>query len=205
MEPTGLREQNKQRTMHSIVVAAAEMFADQGYEQTKIEDIAGSAAVSPATVYNYFGTKGAILAAVAGRDLDVMLAEAAGAFDLSAASGIEAFMPAVDVYIKYTVGLGRGLLKEILRAGLDPAASDVLEELVSMDEAIIRQIGTAIEDMQTSGLISPTVDAMAASLLVYSVLAGAMIWFVSVPDMHPGDMRHHVRGQIEIVFEGLGT
>jgi len=55
------RERSKAARFEAITVAANSAFRARGYNKTSIQDIAEEAAVSPATVYNYFGTKIAIL------------------------------------------------------------------------------------------------------------------------------------------------
>lgn len=57
MEPTGLRERKKLRTRSQIAAAAAELFADRGYEKVTVADVARAADVSEQTVYNYFPAK----------------------------------------------------------------------------------------------------------------------------------------------------
>lgn len=53
----GLRERKKQRTRETIVRAALELFAQQGFQGTTIRDIAEAADVSPRTVSAYFPVK----------------------------------------------------------------------------------------------------------------------------------------------------
>jgi AcrR family transcriptional regulator len=53
----GLRERKKARTRQAIADAAARLFAERGYEQVAVSDVAGAAEVSEQTVYNYFPTK----------------------------------------------------------------------------------------------------------------------------------------------------
>jgi AcrR family transcriptional regulator len=53
----GRREDKKQETRERLRDAAFALFERHGYEATKVEDIAGSAGVSPRTVYRYFSTK----------------------------------------------------------------------------------------------------------------------------------------------------
>jgi len=53
----GLRERKKARTRRVIADAAARLFAERGYEQVAVSDVAREADVSEQTVYNYFPTK----------------------------------------------------------------------------------------------------------------------------------------------------
>jgi AcrR family transcriptional regulator len=53
----GLRERKKAQTRRAIADAAARLFAERGYEQVAVSDVAREAQVSEQTVYNYFQTK----------------------------------------------------------------------------------------------------------------------------------------------------
>jgi AcrR family transcriptional regulator len=57
MTEVGLRERKKARTRRVIADAAARLFAERGYEQVAVSDVAREAEVSEQTVYNYFRTK----------------------------------------------------------------------------------------------------------------------------------------------------
>lgn len=57
MAETGLRERKKARTRQHIADVAARLFAERGYEQVAVSDVAREAEVAEQTVYNYFGTK----------------------------------------------------------------------------------------------------------------------------------------------------
>jgi AcrR family transcriptional regulator len=57
MTDQGLRERKKARTRQVIADAAARLFAERGYEQVAVSDVAREAEVSEQTVYNYFQTK----------------------------------------------------------------------------------------------------------------------------------------------------
>lgn len=57
MAGPGLRERKKARTRQAIADAAARLFAERGYEQVAVSDVAREAEVSEQTVYNYFPTK----------------------------------------------------------------------------------------------------------------------------------------------------
>jgi len=57
MSGTGLRERKKALTRQLIVDAAARLFAERGYENVAVGDVAREADVAEQTVYNYFPTK----------------------------------------------------------------------------------------------------------------------------------------------------
>jgi len=57
MATTGLREQKKARTRRLIADTAARLFAEHGYENVAVSDVAREAEVAEQTVFNYFPTK----------------------------------------------------------------------------------------------------------------------------------------------------
>jgi AcrR family transcriptional regulator len=57
----GLRERKKQKTRDTIIRVALDLFAEQGYEQTTIAEIADAAEVSRRTIFVYFPSKEDIL------------------------------------------------------------------------------------------------------------------------------------------------
>jgi AcrR family transcriptional regulator len=53
----GLRERKKQRTRQLIAETAWKLFAERGFDQVPVAEVASAAEVSEATVFNYFPTK----------------------------------------------------------------------------------------------------------------------------------------------------
>ncbi|HEY2058185.1 MAG TPA: TetR/AcrR family transcriptional regulator [Amycolatopsis sp.] len=57
VKEAGLRERKKAQTRRHIADTAAQLFAEHGYDQVSIVDVARAAEVSDQTVYNYFPAK----------------------------------------------------------------------------------------------------------------------------------------------------
>jgi AcrR family transcriptional regulator len=89
----GLRERKKARTRRLIADVAARLFAEHGYEQVAVSDIAREAEVAEQTVYNYFPTKEQLVIyrdqQIQGRLVDLIKTRAPG---VSAAAAVRDFV-----------------------------------------------------------------------------------------------------------------
>ncbi|HSP03694.1 MAG TPA: TetR family transcriptional regulator, partial [Acidimicrobiales bacterium] len=56
-EPIGLRERKKRDRRRQIEDVAIELFEQQGFDATTIEQIAAAAEIAPRTFFSYFETK----------------------------------------------------------------------------------------------------------------------------------------------------
>lgn len=60
-QTTGLRERKKRQTREALTRAALELFAERGYDETTLAEIAEAAGVSTRTIFAYFPGKEDIL------------------------------------------------------------------------------------------------------------------------------------------------
>jgi AcrR family transcriptional regulator len=56
-----LRERNRASAMENVRTTAFELMSASGFDSVTVEQIAAQSAVSPSTVYRYFGTKEALV------------------------------------------------------------------------------------------------------------------------------------------------
>jgi AcrR family transcriptional regulator len=114
----GLRERRKQRTRQLIVETAWRLFAERGFERVTVAEVARAAEVAEATVFNYFGTKEALVF-----------------------QGMEVFEAALLEAVRNrepgqtpVAALGR-FLRDQGRAALDPGIGDVIATSARVVEA----------------------------------------------------------------------
>ena len=96
---TSRRERGKDARRSRIVDAAYALLREVGADDLSVKMIADRADLSPATVYNLFGAKGAVLARVYERDFESFSTKVAGAGSSSALDAIfDSIRIAVDLY-----------------------------------------------------------------------------------------------------------
>lgn len=76
--PLPRQERRKAETRRRIIRAADQLFREQGYGETSIEQIAGAADVAVRTIYLHFGSKAAIMLSYVDDWIDAFVAEVTG-------------------------------------------------------------------------------------------------------------------------------
>jgi AcrR family transcriptional regulator len=70
-----LRERQREEREALIIAAAQEVFAELGYHDTSIDEIAARVGISKGTMYSHFASKEDLLGAVFERELDSLIAQ----------------------------------------------------------------------------------------------------------------------------------
>jgi AcrR family transcriptional regulator len=74
VDEMGLRQRKRQQTRQELINAAMRLFAENGYEQTTVAEIASLAGVSTKTFFNYFASKDEVLFPHLSRRIDAAVA-----------------------------------------------------------------------------------------------------------------------------------
>jgi AcrR family transcriptional regulator len=154
----GLRERKKQQTREKIERVALQLFAERGYDQTTLAEIAEAADVSPRTIFAYFESKEDILfcdePVMFERLRDTLEQRPAGATTVDA---LREFVSSFDKYDEQTrlrkriIGANEGLRLS------ERARSAAMEELVAA--SIAQDLGDVGPDDVRPRLIAASVTA----------------------------------------------
>jgi AcrR family transcriptional regulator len=142
----GLRERKKEQTRQLIAETAWRLFADRGFEQVTVAEVARQAQVAVATVFNYFPTK---------EDLFYHRLEAFGARLVDAISTRTAGEPVLVAFRRYLLESG-GLLAQVEAGDLQ-----ALERLRTVNRVIAASPALLAREQQA---IARTTDALAVLL-----------------------------------------
>ncbi len=152
---TGLRERKKQRTREAIAQTAWGLFAERGFDHVPVAEVARSADVSEATVFNYFPTKEdlvfhrmeafeqELLGAVTDRDRDESVVQAFAGFVLKPRGFLASNDPDASESLRTVARVMTS------SPALMTRQREILESYTSSLAAVIAQeLGTASDDVE---------------------------------------------------------
>ena len=164
----------RQRTTEALLAAAEAAFANQPPDEVTVEEIAARAGVAVGSIYNNFGSKAALHAAVIDRALDVDRAYMDRAYTPDRAP-IEQLEAAAEQYLRFYLDQPEyfRLLAFPGRLGNYPAASDTAQRLAGrVDEQNARMVD-AIERGIQEGTIR-LLDARRAATVLWASWNGVI-------------------------------
>jgi AcrR family transcriptional regulator len=164
-----VRERKKLETRRRVLGEARRLLASRGYFATSIEQIADAAGVAPATVFNYFPTKDALVAELAGEVFETLREHLDR--PLSTGSSTQAHLSralgdSVPAVLEARNALGPLLLRVLRRAASDGAGGG----LASLHGALSRLLvagqrrGDVRDDVEASFLAELASAALLAAL-----------------------------------------
>lgn len=203
---TGLRDRKKKEARLRIVAAAAQLFDQDGIDATTMEDVAAAAEVSVATVYNYFGTKGALLLSVVQGDTAKMIELGKAVLADPGPDVADATKRLVGVYVDDFLTWDPGFMREILGAAYAPrTGSDITLGLASMDEQLIAQMVTLLHHFNEEGQLRPGTEPFEAAMLVFGTFVIHIFMFISLDGVDPQETKAQIERQVDLAFLGLGS
>jgi AcrR family transcriptional regulator len=198
--PLSRRERKKREVRRNIFQAAFELFREQGFDETTIEEIAERADVGKGTVFNYFPRKTSLLAALAD-DWMSLLAEEMGPVETwrgTTRQKLErVFRFLTDLSVE-NPDLARLALFESLRHMQSPTSirdERGIREFLAMTRSVLhqgQQRGEVRENLETEYAANMIESAFHRTLMQWLREQG------SAEDLHA-----EISAKLDIIFQGV--
>lgn len=200
----GLRVKHKNKRAEQVLDAADALFRSQGYEVTKIEDIAEQASVASATVYNYFKNKPNLLMEIALRHVRAALPERRRFLENLPDDPVEGIIAFEQLLADQAV---RHLTRESWRIVMSAQFLDT--EGVAhrtgkrLDLLIRRQYVHMLTSYQASGRIRPEVDVVTLCDILISIGNAALVRLITSSSMTVETMRMSGLPHLKLILAGV--
>jgi len=177
--------------------SAMSLFAEKGYNDTSIDDIAEKADVARATVFNYFRRKDEFLDEWTERRQE-SLRETIRQQEPQRSSTLEQLRRCMQVLATVNeeqFGIARTLVPAWVQAGRpiteEPYTADIFAEIIA--------------DGITHGEVRDNVDPELAGNLLRDVYLGTLFRWIDGEADHPFSLRDHLMVLVDLLVEGLAT
>jgi AcrR family transcriptional regulator len=183
----GLRAKQKADRSRRIIEAAAALFRDQGYDATRIEDIAARAEVSEGTAYNYFQTKGDLLVAIVSREVEEVLAAGAAVIAAAPADAGTALNALCAVYFDHSlIYLSKEMWRQAMATSITAPDTPFGRRYTELDGLLRDQVCNLLQVLRAQGRVRVGVDLAAVGEMVFNNLNMMFIEFTKNGMTIPG-------------------
>lgn len=195
----------KQRTMDALIAAAQVMFSDRSVDEVTVEEIGQHAGVAVGSIYNNFGSKEGLYAAVVVRALDVDRDYMDRAYTPDR-KPVEQLLAASEQYLRFALDHPQffRMLAFPAKPGPYPAAADTAALLSRrVDEQNARMVD-AIERGMAEGSIRP-LDAPKTATILWASWNGiiSLAWRHDDLRQDPEALQELIAGAADLVSYGL--
>ena len=176
--PLGRRERRKLEVRARIYSVARDLFAKQGFEATTVDEIARIADVAPATFFNHFQSKQALLGLMTGEVFEYLHSMTSEHLEGEGSSPekLRGFIAAATEGISAGRGIARDVLLEFMRSDATPnGPHPYLERLFEPFVGLIEQ-------GQRAGEMRKDYDAAFLAQMAVGMLNSAITNWLANPD-----------------------
>ena len=182
-----------------ILRAAVRVFAAQGYEATRVGDIAAEAGVAYGLVYHYFGSKDAVLEAVFHENWNVLL-ERIGSVEETDEPAVDQLRHVGAIILRTWLHLPDVVRVVIQEFGRSPELAERIGELAQPIDVFQRVIARGIE----RGEFRKDIDPRVAATVVYGSIDELLTaWVLDRLPAEEEDVAAAERTLLEVSLLGL--
>ena len=196
-----LRELKKKRTRTAILDAARELFFNNGFGNTTIEEIASKAEVAVGTVYNYFDSKSAIILGLT--ELDT--AAVTDSIPVIAGTGTveDTLLILIDRFVLNLARYPKSFMRELIGAAWSNSERNLTAGLMKQDFVFIDDLAVRLEYLMVNGKLREDTDIQHTAYAIYGIVTMAVMWFAADEDRTIDQTRDSLKKMLHTFSRGL--
>ncbi len=196
--PERRRERRKAEVRQRIYGCAAQLFFDQGFAATTVDQIALAADVAPATVFNHFASKDALLHEMSGEVLNLVqaLIEGQRKRPISTRRRLAAMADQAAALLAHTRRISREVLLDLTRSTAPPGSAGPLLARIH------GSFGELLRDGQARGDVRRDEDLLFLSEMLVGVFYAAITNWLNDPS-YPLEQR--LRRAADFIGEAIAA
>lgn len=201
--PEGIRDRKKADKLRRIEQAARHLFAEKGYEETTIREIAARAEVGFGTIFSYVADKAELTFLIRNNDVEAMLAEALPRARAAASLSEQVLIVCEGVFRLF---LGQDALSRVMLKEMPLQHGGVQgQRFAQMRGSIRAHFQECIAEAQQAGRLRSPEDPVLLAETVFAVLSWELRRWTgteTLTDIEVG--LAHLRRMMQVVLDGLG-
>ncbi len=198
---SGLRETQKAQREQRILQAAERRFREQGYEQTRIEDVAREARISVGTVYNYFANKSDLLLTLVTIHDDFISQEIDDLIKAPPRDLLEGVCGFFCAMSRHSLEhLGRENWRQLYGIAIAQRQSVLGQRFSKLNRRLQERIVRLLTAMQAAGLLSPDCEISKLGGILYRVETMLYMELVASDEMSFEDYRARLLEELRFLL-----
>lgn len=197
----GRREEKKEQTRQQLTVTALELFRTRGFDDTRVQDIVDKVGVSPATFFNYFPSKEAVLEAESDGAIELfgaLLRHELARGDAPASERLTQITRVLSTFLSQDPEIGR------LLATRTSMFFGSTGERADRDRANQELLADLFHQGQTSGEFRPGLNpAQLAEIYLAIVLLTTTNWLIEWHGPRTDSLPERLLGAMDALVNGL--
>lgn len=201
---SGLREKKKAARRRRILKAAEALFQRQGFAESTVDEIASAANVAPATVYNYYSTKGDLLLALIAQGDREVIADSIGLIDAPPEDPVQAVCELLQRFVTKSLDqVDRKTWRQAFANSLLHAGSELSLGVSALNQEFSAQVGVLLERFRAHGQLAEECDTSMAADILFGVSHALFMDLICDESMTLASFRDQLRRKIGFVLEPL--
>lgn len=202
-QPASYAERRKQALRQEIIDAAFDIFAERGYHETGVADIAARVGIGNSTFYRQFESKQEILEQVIETTIARMLSSVTNENAPEAAQTLGEYRKQVErIAASLQETLADSRVTRLMFVQSLSAGPDIEARFFSLSELAVTLTSTYIDHGKEFGYLEPSLDSLGTARALVAMIIGAGMLSLN-PDVDQTVRDRTVKSAVDLIFAGV--